>query len=191
MQREALGIRHPSTLASISNLGGLLQVKGDLTAAEPLYREVLEVQRETLGNRHKHTLTTIHNLGALLAEKGKYEEAEPLCREVLEASRETLGNRHPDTLTSINNLGLLLKAKGDHANQQPSPHAEAPNQSPKGARAGALLLLSTGVTWCQTTLHTTPAPLGRILGESSRRPRRRGRQTRFLMAECRKRFAFP
>ena len=169
----------------------LLAKKGKYEEAEPLCREVLEVRRETLGNRHPHTLIAMGTLAVELHSQGKYDEAEPLFREVLEATRETLGNRHPDTLTSINNLGLLLKAKGDHANQQPSPHAEAPNQSPKGARAGALLLLSTGVTWCQTTLHTTPAPLGRILGESSRRPRRRGRQTRFLMAECRKRFAFP
>ena len=38
-QRETLGNRHPNTLISISNLGILLQEKGDLAAAEPLLRE--------------------------------------------------------------------------------------------------------------------------------------------------------
>ena len=52
VQRETLGDRHPDTLASINNLGGLLRAKGDLAAAEPLHREALKVQRETLGNRH-------------------------------------------------------------------------------------------------------------------------------------------
>jgi hypothetical protein len=51
--------RHPSTLISVSNLGALLQAKGDLAAAEPLYREALEVRRETLGDRHPDTLTSI------------------------------------------------------------------------------------------------------------------------------------
>ena len=86
--------------------------KGDLAAAEPLYREALEVRRETLGNRHQHTLNSIHDLSVLLVKKGKYEEAVPLCREALEARRETLGSRHPDTLASINNLDQLLLNKG-------------------------------------------------------------------------------
>ena len=45
MQRETLGDRHADTLNSISNLGVLLQAKGDLAAAEPLSREALEVNR--------------------------------------------------------------------------------------------------------------------------------------------------
>ena len=36
VQRATLGNRHPDTLASINNLGKLLQAKGDLTAAELL-----------------------------------------------------------------------------------------------------------------------------------------------------------
>ena len=56
VRREALGDRHPSTLISIGNLGGLLMDKGDLAAAEPLLRKALEAQRETLGGRHKDTL---------------------------------------------------------------------------------------------------------------------------------------
>ena len=50
VRREILGNRHSDTLRSINNLGVLLYAKGDLAAAEPLYREALEVQREALGN---------------------------------------------------------------------------------------------------------------------------------------------
>ena len=66
MSRATLGNRHPHTLSSINNLGSLLHDKGDLAAAEPLYREALEGQRKTLGNRHPATLNSIRNLGALL-----------------------------------------------------------------------------------------------------------------------------
>ena len=53
-----------------NNLGVLLHTKGDLAAAEPLYREALEGRRETLGNRHPDTLASRNSLGALLQDKG-------------------------------------------------------------------------------------------------------------------------
>ena len=70
----------------------LLKAKGDLAAAEPLLREVLEVRREILGNRHSDTLRSINNLGVLLYAKGDLAAAEPLYREALEVQREALGN---------------------------------------------------------------------------------------------------
>ena len=101
---------HTHTEMRIENLGGLLQDKGDLAAAEPLSREALEVRRETLGNRHPDTLISINNLGILLKVKGDLAAAELLYREALEVRRETLGDRHLSTLLSTRNLGLLSKA---------------------------------------------------------------------------------
>ena len=119
VMRETLGNRHPSTLATISNLGALLRDKGDLVAAEPLCCEALELHRETLGNRHRSTLTTISILGALLYIKRDLAAAEPLFREALEVARDTLGNRHPGTLAAINNLGVQFHAKDDLAAAEP------------------------------------------------------------------------
>ena len=104
-----------ATLASMSDHGVLLHAKGDLAAAEPLFRKTLKVASKTYGRRHPDTLRSIGNLGALLQDKGDLAAAEPLCREALEGSRETLGNHHPHTLISIGRLGSLLKAKGDFA----------------------------------------------------------------------------
>ena len=113
--RETFGIRHPTTLLLINNLGALLQKKGDLVAAESLYSEALVVQRETLGNRHPNTLLGISSLGMLLLAKGDLAGAEQLLREALEGGRETLGDRHPTTLSCIHELGFLLEDKGDLA----------------------------------------------------------------------------
>ena len=66
VRRETLGNRHPDTLISIHNLGVLLQHKGDLAAAEPLYREAVERRSETLGRGHSDTLASINDLDALL-----------------------------------------------------------------------------------------------------------------------------
>ena len=101
-----------ATNFTLCTLASELHTQGRNDEAEPLVREVLEVERETLGNQHPSTLATVSNLGTLLVAKGKYEEAEPLLREVLEVWRETLGNRHPNTLKAIRCLNELLLAKG-------------------------------------------------------------------------------
>ena len=80
-RRATLGNRHPNTLSSINNLGGLLYAKGNLAAAERLCREALEVRRATLGNRHPDTLNSIRNLGALLQDKGDLGAARRMLRE--------------------------------------------------------------------------------------------------------------
>ena len=93
LQAERAGGK--ATISTLDTLASELQTQGKYYEAEPLYREVLEVERETLGNRHSHTLASISNLGSLLRAKGDLAAAEPLLREALEAQRETLGSRHP------------------------------------------------------------------------------------------------
>ena len=107
------------TSFTLGTLASELHAQRKHDEAEPLYRELLEVNRETLGNRHPTTLTTIRNLGLLLKHKGDLAAAEPLFREAVEGQRETLGDQHPDTLLSINHLGLLFKKKGDLAAAEP------------------------------------------------------------------------
>ena len=41
VRRETLGDRHPDTLISINNFGGLLKNQGKYDEAEPLFREAL------------------------------------------------------------------------------------------------------------------------------------------------------
>ena len=46
---QVLGPNHPSTLVIMSNLGLLLQAKGDYDGAEPLYRRARSQQRRCVG----------------------------------------------------------------------------------------------------------------------------------------------
>ena len=78
MNRETLGGRHPDTLNSISNLGVLLQAKGDLAAAELLLQEALEGLRSALGDQHPDTLLSTGSLGMLLKSKGDLAAAAEL-----------------------------------------------------------------------------------------------------------------
>ena len=47
--RSALGPEHPNTLTAIDNLAGVLLVRGKLDEAEPLFRQVREVQASCPG----------------------------------------------------------------------------------------------------------------------------------------------
>jgi tetratricopeptide (TPR) repeat protein len=114
-----LGAEHPSTLASVDNLGGLLKSIGDYDGAEPLHRRCLEARERTLGAEHPSTLTSVNNFGELLELKGDYVGADPLYRRSLEVFERTLGAEHPFTLGSVDYLGGLLMLTEDYDGSEP------------------------------------------------------------------------
>lgn len=106
-------------MASISNLGSLLQGLGKLDQAEAMFREAADLQRKVLGPDDPGTLTSLNNLALSLQMQGRAAEAEPYLRDVLAAERRVNGDEHPDTLTSINTLGFALQAQGKLAEAEP------------------------------------------------------------------------
>ena len=60
------------------NLADLLQTKGDLEAAEPLFRRELAICEVAHGDDHADTGASARNLADLLEEKGEPEKAEEL-----------------------------------------------------------------------------------------------------------------
>ena len=79
-QRETLGDRHPSTLRSINNLGGLLMEQGRPGDAIPLLREELEGCVARYGKGHDETQSSARNLVRLLRGAGRRREAKAIRR---------------------------------------------------------------------------------------------------------------
>jgi tetratricopeptide (TPR) repeat protein len=52
---SALGALHPSTLASVLNLGAFLVERGDVGAARPLLERAVKGLKETMGAEHPST----------------------------------------------------------------------------------------------------------------------------------------
>ncbi|KAF2678563.1 hypothetical protein K458DRAFT_348288 [Lentithecium fluviatile CBS 122367] len=114
-REAALGVEHPDTLTSVSQLGSLgsvLSRQGKYEEAEAMHRRDLEGSEKVLGREHPDTLTSVSQLGSVLERQGKYEEAEAMHRRALEAREKVLGREHPDTLISIGNLALTLHSQG-------------------------------------------------------------------------------
>ncbi len=64
-RQRTIGRDHPDTLASVSNLGALLQEQGKLSLAEPYFRRALEGKERTMGPDHPDTLLSVGNIGSL------------------------------------------------------------------------------------------------------------------------------
>ncbi len=114
LAENKLGPDHPDTSAYLSNLGSLLQDRGEYDAAEPLFRRALAIAEKVEGPQHSSTGVSLANLASLLRAKGDYDAAEPLLRRSLKITENAEGARHPMVGMMLDNLALLLKDKGDY-----------------------------------------------------------------------------
>jgi CHAT domain-containing protein/tetratricopeptide (TPR) repeat protein len=109
---------HPNLAAYLSNLGGLLQARGELGQAEPFYRDALAMCRrlypaERYPAGHPGLAHSLNNLGLLLQARGELGQAEPFLRDALAMRRrlypaEHFPAGHPELASSLNNLGTFL-----------------------------------------------------------------------------------
>jgi CHAT domain-containing protein/Tfp pilus assembly protein PilF len=92
---------------------------GNYVAAEPLYKQALEIRRTVLGERHPAFAKSLNNLALLYYSTGEYAAAEPLFKQALEIKRAALGEQHPDFATGLNNLAALYDLIGDYVAAEP------------------------------------------------------------------------
>ena len=109
---EALGLDHPSTLASRHNLAGAYQEAGRLNEAIDLHEHNLKDSTRILGPNHPHTLISRHNLANAYQAAGRLDEAIDLHEQNLEDRTHILGPNHPHTLTTRHNLANAYQAAG-------------------------------------------------------------------------------
>ncbi|KCV83103.1 hypothetical protein ATO10_00040 [Actibacterium atlanticum] len=85
---------------------------GNYDAAEPLYRELVEVNRSVFGSQSPYLVVSLDNLAILLGETGREAEAETLLREAVMVARQAYGAEHPDYANQLNDLANLLIKTG-------------------------------------------------------------------------------
>ena len=107
-----LGLDHPGTLASHSNLAYAYQESGRLDDAIPLFERNLSDFIRVLGPHHPDTLTSRNNLAGAYQAAGRLDDAIPLLEQTLEDRTRILGPHHPHTLTSHSNLAGAYQESG-------------------------------------------------------------------------------
>ncbi len=110
MRRKLLGVRHHVVGTSLSSLGVVRWVKGDLDGAEKLFRQALPILVEGLSPKHPDVAKCRMNLIRLLQTRGRAIETEQLLR-------DALAQRRTHTLLAM--LGMCLLKKDRHADAEP------------------------------------------------------------------------
>ncbi|MEO7795806.1 MAG: serine/threonine-protein kinase, partial [Thermoanaerobaculia bacterium] len=105
----------PETAEAVENLGQLLNDRGDLEAAEPLYREALAMDQRLFPGDDARVATDLNNLSSLLADRGDLAAGEPVARQALEMRRRLYPGDHEELAESLNNLASLRNSQGDAA----------------------------------------------------------------------------
>ena len=115
--RSALKIRlrlfkreSPEIAESLKNLGKLLQAKGGINEAEPLFYDALKIAEEI--NEDLLVAEILHNLGGLLLLKGAHDEAVEVHQQELAIRRAHLGNNHAEVAESLKDLAVVFGTAG-------------------------------------------------------------------------------
>ena len=113
---------HPESedyASSLNNLGSLYYKMGYYKAAEPYFKQALEIKKKALGEEHPDYASSLNNLGRLYSDMGDYKAAEPYYKQALAIYKKALGEEHPDYAGTLNNLGILYKTMGDYKAAEP------------------------------------------------------------------------
>jgi len=107
-----MGLEHPDTPTSMTDLVLAYSGQGRWKEAEELNIQVMETSKRVLGLEHPSTLTSMTNLALRYSRQGRWKEAEELNIQVMETRKRVLGLEHPDTLASMADLALTYSNQG-------------------------------------------------------------------------------
>jgi pentatricopeptide repeat protein len=82
-KEKAFGAEHPSTLATVNNLGSLYSNQGRLAEAEAMYDRALVGKEKAFGVEHPSTQRTVNNLVNLYKNQGRLSEADAVYQRML------------------------------------------------------------------------------------------------------------
>ncbi|MGE3357374.1 MAG: tetratricopeptide repeat protein [Acidimicrobiia bacterium] len=109
---RVLGVDHPDTLTSRSNLANSYWSAGRVAEAITLEERTLADCERVLGVDHPDTLNSRGNLASSYGSVGRFDEAITLNERTLADCERVLGVDHPDTLTSRGNLASSYLSVG-------------------------------------------------------------------------------
>ncbi len=105
--------------ASYAKQGDAQVARGHYAAAEPLYKDALEISESKLGPDNPGTAAILNKLARLYFRQGRYAEAEPLYKRALDIWGTTAGADDPATAVALGNLAILYEAQGRYADAEP------------------------------------------------------------------------
>ena len=104
---------------ALNNLGSLLEDRGRLADALPLFEKSLDLRKSVNGPQHPSVGTALHNLGRLNVSLGNYRKAGVLLDEALAIRRDRFGERSLPVATTQVARARLRHAQGLASEAEP------------------------------------------------------------------------
>ncbi len=99
---------NPELADSLNELASVHFFAGRCSAADSLFRRVLQMHRQLHGDRHPLVADDLINIGAVQQDLGYYSEAEKFERQALEINQAYYGGDHPQMAHNLTVLGRTL-----------------------------------------------------------------------------------
>ena len=112
INRDALGLRHPETATTETNLAGMLVNVGKPDGAVPLLTDAIKVFELTLGPGHPRVASASTVLAYAMKQKGDRVRAEAMYRRALAIDEKAYGPSHEATLADVKHLAEFLREIG-------------------------------------------------------------------------------
>jgi tetratricopeptide (TPR) repeat protein len=106
IRQAVLGVDHPATARSLTQIGKALFLYGDAGRARPYFEQALAIQQAKLGD-HNDTATTLNHLGYLLQLQGEQDAARHYHEQALRIWRNSQNIDHPAVVDSLCNLAYF------------------------------------------------------------------------------------
>ncbi len=94
---------------ALSNLSQAHQEWNELSEAERLCRQSLQIREDVLGPEHPDVAASLNNLASLLDAQHRYGESEALLRRALAIRETKLGPLHPEYAATLSNLAVHFR----------------------------------------------------------------------------------
>ena len=109
------GREDPPLAQTLTKLARIYQIQGNLTEAEPLYKQALSILEVTEGLDSALFAQTLNNLALLYHAVGRSAEAETLFRQALAVYEQIYGPNHKDAALTLINIGSADLNQGKFA----------------------------------------------------------------------------
>ncbi len=97
---------------AINELGVYYRENNNLTKAQQLYEESLQIRKQIFGEKSLPVAESLNNLGGLARSNKDYNNALKYNKEALEIRANLLGEKHIETAESLNNIGGIYYTQG-------------------------------------------------------------------------------
>ena len=112
MRKQLYGLEHPEVASSLSNVGSIHSMMGDLETAKGSFQRSHALRKKIYGEKHPCVADSLNNIGILNSEMGLAVEAVQYHEKALEMRKELFFHDHTVIADSYNNLALAYQYNG-------------------------------------------------------------------------------